>query len=170
MCKDTALVACTNIKMQMKTTSLWVNCDTHSLRVCNFIGRLFLGIRKGVNHPMLIPHTGYRQVAINTNKHWNSSRPNGHEPSDNLFSCLNICRYSYEENKSQKLKILKSQSDGVFTRSPYWVNNNCLRVKWFPSWGRSTWCCLIWSPQLFRCYVIHVEFYWLYLYLFYLLY
>ena len=37
-------------------------------------------------------------------------------------------RYSIEENKSQKLKILKSQSDGVFTRNPYWVNNNCLRV------------------------------------------
>ena len=152
MCKDTALVVCTNMKMQMKATSLLVNCDTHSLLVCNFIVRLFLGIRKGANHPMLILHTGYRQVAINTNKHWNSSRPNGHEPSDNLFSCLNICRYSYEENKSQKLKILKSQSDGGFAHVPYYLVNNCVLI--VPSWGRSTWCRLTWFPLLCCCYVI----------------
>ena len=78
---------------------------------------------------MLIPSVWYRQVTMQLNKQWNNPRPNGHEPPVSLSSVAKFGGFDRMEGKSQKLKILKSQPDRVFTRNPYWVNNNCLRVK-----------------------------------------
>ena len=93
-----------------------------------FMFVIVLGIRKGVNHPMLIPSVWYRQVTMQLNKQWNNPRPSGHEPPVSLFSVAKFGGFDRMENKSQKLKILKSQSDGGFAHVPYYLVNNCVLI------------------------------------------
>ena len=79
---------------------------------------------------MLILHTSYRQVAINTNKQ-ESFTPNGREPSELLALGVNIGGIRIERDKSRKLKYLKRLRTGA-THNSYWVNSSCLLLGFQP--------------------------------------
>ena len=115
---------------------------------------LILGIRKGVNYPMLILFLGYRQVTININKQ-EQSTPKGVNFLNCLLSCWIFCRYSERERQEPKAQNpKKSVGRGICAHSllfDFTKRDNKSRLG-----ERSTWCRLTWFPLLYCCYVIAV--------------